>query len=170
MTEQERTVIATVRKPHGIKGGLKITPHGVDLTDLKNLKTLFLKTESGWQSYGLTQVQGTDTDPILILDGIQTREDADLLRSQDLWAEETDLPPLEDDLEFYIEDLEGCEVSDSDGKIFGKVTEILLGDEQDTLVVMDENAVETMFPFVDEWIEAVDLEGRRIIVTPSEIH
>lgn len=169
MTELERTVIATVRKPHGIKGGLKVTLHGLDLADLKELKTLFLKTESGWQSYELSQVQGTDADPILTLAGIASREAADLLREQDLYAVEADLPPLEE-LEFYIEDLEGCEVSDSEGTVFGKVTEILLGNEQDTLVVLNENGVESMFPFVDEWIEAVDIEGRRIVVTPSEIH
>ncbi|HCW75061.1 MAG TPA: 16S rRNA processing protein RimM [Candidatus Marinimicrobia bacterium] len=168
MTELERTIIATVRKPHGVKGSLKVTLHGLELADVKELKTLFLKTDSGWQSYELSLVQGTNSDAILTLGGVDSREAVELLRGQDLYADDADLPPLEE-LEFYIEDLEGCEVADSEGTIFGKVTEILLGNEQDTLVVLSADGIESMFPFVDEWIEEVDIEGRRIIVTPSEI-
>lgn len=167
MTEQKRTLVATVRKPHGVKGGLKVALHGIDLDDLKALNTLFVKTESGWESHQVTTVQGTEADAILLLAGIDTRDSAEFLRSTEFYADDDELPPLEE-FEFYVEDLIGCHVYDSEGAYFGKVNQVLLNQDQDILEVRLPAGTETLIPFVDEWIEAVDVNALRITVTPWE--
>ena len=168
MAEHTRIIVATVRKPHGVKGGLKASLHGIELIDLHPVKLLFVKNESGWQSFTVTQIQGTDAEPIIYLEGITSREDAETFRGQELWADEDDLPPLED-FEFYVEDLEGCDVYDSEGVYFGKVTQVILNPEQDILEVRDEDGSENLFPFVEEWVESVDLAAKRVTVIPSEM-
>ncbi|MCF7800590.1 MAG: ribosome maturation factor RimM [Candidatus Marinimicrobia bacterium] len=167
MTEQKRTLVATVRKPHGVKGGLKVALHGIDLNTLKALDTLFVKTESGWESHQVTMVQGTDTDAILLLAGIDNRESAESLRSTEFYADDDELPQLEE-FEFYVEDLIGCDVYDSEGAYFGKVSQVLLNQDQDILEVRLPDDTETLIPFVEEWIEAVDVNALRITVTPWE--
>ncbi|MCF7797838.1 MAG: ribosome maturation factor RimM [Lentisphaeria bacterium] len=167
MTGHQRTIVATVRKPHGVKGGLKVTLQGIDLDTLKALETLFVKTESGWESYKVTLVQGTETDAILMLAGIDSRESAETLRGTEFYAEEEQLPPLEE-FEFYVEDLIGCQVYDSAGTYFGTVNQVLMNPDQETLEVRLPDDTETLIPFVDEWIEAVDVTARRITVTPWE--
>lgn len=167
MTEHMRTIVATVRKPHGVNGGLKVNLHGIDLADLKALNTLFVKTESGWEPHAVTLVQGTDADAILSLAEIDSREAAETLRGTEFYADDDDLPPLEE-FEFYVEDLVGCDVYDSDGVYFGKVNQVILNPDQDTLEVHLPDGTETLIPFVEEWVEAVDLNAQRITVIPWE--
>ncbi len=168
MSEIERTVVATVRKPHGIKGGLKVSLHGIELEDLRDLSTLFVKIESGWQSYEIVGVQGTSTEAILLFKDIKDRETAESLRNAELWANESELPPLEE-FEYHVADLEGCDVFDSTGVHYGKVKQVILHAEQDILEVLDNAGHEYLFPFVEQWIEEVDLDQQRIQITPWEL-
>ena len=73
--------------------------------------------------------------------------------------------PAED--EFYWVDLIGSSVVNREGAALGVVRDLLSTGAQTVLVIEDgrlPKSVERMIPFVAAYVDAVDLEGRRITV------
>ena len=68
---------------------------------------------------------------------------------------------LLDEGEYYVGDLIGCEVYNQ-GELIGKVKDIQLYEHHDLLVV--EGKQKIMIPYVDAFVEAEDIENKRIDV------
>ena len=117
--EVNRAAVGVVRKPHGVRGGLKVTLYSIDLDMLRSLEQLFVKTGNNWMQLTLNSSQGYDDYAILSFDEISDRNEAAVYRGQEIFTNRDDLPSLEDG-EFYIEDLIGCEVVDEKQKLLGK--------------------------------------------------
>ncbi len=74
--EVNRTAIGMVRKPHGIKGGLKVTLYTIDLDMLQSLEQLFVNMGNEWKQLTLRNCQGYDDFAILSFNEIPDRTDA----------------------------------------------------------------------------------------------
>jgi 16S rRNA processing protein RimM len=96
------------------------------------------------------------------LEGVTTREAAEALRGEEVALERAAVPLGEG--EYLVADLMGCQVVDREGRSLGEVTELFSNGAQDVIVVGDGR----MFPLVDEWVWAVDLDARRIVIDPHE--
>ena len=164
--EVNRTAIGMVRKPHGIKGGLKVTLYSIDLDMLQSLEQLFVNTGSEWKQLTLRNCQGYDDFAILSFNEISDRTEADMYRDRELYTVREDLPTLNDD-EYYIDDLIDCEVVDENDKRLGKVVEIISPGAHDVLLIQQGES-ETLVPLVDEWVVNIDIDGRRIQVNSAE--
>lgn len=103
---------------------------------------------------------------VVRLAGIDTCEQAELLRGYLLLVESSDRPLLEAN-EYLITDLVGCDVIDQlTGKNLGTVFSIMSAGN-DILEVKHENCKQTLLiPFVDAIAPIVDIEKKRIEVTP----
>ncbi len=166
--EVNRTAIGMVRKPHGIKGGLKVTLYSIDLDTLQSMEQLFVNTGSEWKQLTLRNCQGYDDFAILSFNEIPDRTDAEMYRDREIYALRDDMPELSDE-EFYIDDLIDCEVVDEKNNNLGKVIEILSPGAHDVLLIQQGDS-ETLVPLVDEWVVDIDLESRRIqINSPEEV-
>lgn len=104
---------------------------------------------------------------LLRLEGVSTRERASSLTGRELWLPRTALPPLRAG-EFYVEDLLGCLVENSGGRALGVVRKVFWNGAQDVILVGDEEQGERLLPAVPEFILAIDLLGRRVVVDPHE--
>ncbi len=164
--EVNRTAIGVVRKPHGIKGGLKVTLYSIDLEMLQNLEQLFVNTGDEWKQLTLRNSQGYDDFAILSFKEIHDRTQAEAFRDQEIYTVREDLPELNDD-EFYIDDLIDCEVVNEKNECLGKVEEILSPAAHDIIVVKSGNE-EILIPLVNDWIVDIDLEARKIQVNSAE--
>ncbi|NQV30644.1 MAG: 16S rRNA processing protein RimM [Candidatus Marinimicrobia bacterium] len=164
--EVNRTAIGVVRKPHGIKGGLKVTLYSIDLDMLQNLEQLFVNTGSDWKQLTLNSSQGYDDFAILNFKEIQDRTEAEAYRDQEIFTLRDDLPTLDDD-EFYIDDLIGCEAVNERNELLGKVIEILSPGAHEVLLISNGES-ETLVPLVDEWVANIDINDRRIQVNSAE--
>ncbi len=166
MGEADRTRIGIVRKPHGIKGGVKISAEPEILDALPEIDLFFVNTGTEWQTLHLEGLAGTAADPILYFEEIPDRDAADHLRDAEVWVRKEQLPGLAEG-EYYVADLVGCEVLDEDGTVLGRVREVTRPSQHEVLVIEAENG-ETLIPFVEAWINDVDLEQRRIHVVSGE--
>ncbi len=164
--EVHRTPIGVVRKPHGIKGGLKVTLYSIDLEVLQNLEQLFVNTGNEWKELTLKNCQGYDDFAILSFNEIPDRTEAELFRDREIFTLQENMPVLGDG-EFYIDDLIDCEVFDENNKSLGKVIEILSPAAHDVLLIQQGDS-ETLIPLVDEWVVEIDIDGRRIHVNSVE--
>ena len=164
--EVNRTAIGVVRKPHGVRGGLKVTLYNIDLDTLQSLEQLFVNTGGKWEQLSLRNCQGYDDFAILAFQEIKDRTEAETFRGYEIFADQVELPQLADD-EYFLEDLVGCSVVDEQEKHIGKVVEVLTPASHDILVVQEGNT-ETMVPLVDEWVLEVDIDAKRIQINSVE--
>ena len=164
--EVNRTAIGVVRKPHGIKGGLKVTLYSIDLDMLQDLEQLFVNTGNNWRTLTLKSAQGYDDFSILHFQEISNRSEADEYRDLEIFAPRELLPELDDD-EFYIDDLVGCEVLNEKQEIVGKISEILTPGAHEVLVVQN-GEEELLVPLVDEWVTEIDIPARQVWINSPE--
>ena len=105
---------------------------------------------------------------VVLFEGPTSREDAELLRGTVLVVDSADLPPIEDDDEWYDHDLIGLAVVDPAGAGLGTVADVVHSPAADLLVVRDDDGGEHLVPFVRELVPAVDVPGGRVVVDPPE--
>lgn len=114
-----KLTVATVLKPQGIRGELKIKALCDSAEDLKNLKRVFIDDAE----YGVASVRAQGEIGYISLMGVFDRNAAELLRGRNLEALRADMPPLPPD-RFYIADLTGCKVLTSAGESIGEVISV----------------------------------------------
>jgi len=158
----QRTIIATVRRPHGVHGEVVATLWGFTVEDLAGVTTVYAISPKGEQVLHLIGARGTPTHCLLSFEEIEDRDAAEALRRVRLAAPREALPPLEED-EFYVQDLIGLTVETPEGERLGEVRELIYHPGQDTLVVQREDEEEILIPFVSAWVMQVDLKKQRII-------
>ncbi|MEM7613858.1 MAG: ribosome maturation factor RimM [Pseudomonadota bacterium] len=102
------------------------------------------------------------------LSGVTSKEAADALRGERLYAPRERLPNLPDD-EFYHADLIGLSVVDPGGTVLGKVHAVHDHGAGDLLEVLGPGLKGgVMLPFTREVVPTVDLQAGRLIVDPPE--
>ena len=100
------------------------------------------------------------------LGGVSTREQAEALRGQRLYAPRDRLPSLPDD-EFYHADLIGLAVADTGGQVLGRIRAIHDHGAGDLLEVAGPGIRDSvMLPFTRAAVPTVDLAAGRVIADP----
>lgn len=97
--------------------------------------------------------------------GYDDRTAVQHLEGADLFASESELEPLEEE-EFWVKDLVGLEVFTTEGKLVGKVVDIIYGGNDILEIKGIEHPPEKsiLVPFVKSLVPAVDLKGGRVEV------
>ncbi len=99
-------------------------------------------------------------------EGIESIDQAELLKTEVLWIEEEDLPELEED-EFYYHELMGCTVYNQNKEDLGKVVDILeTGANLVLRVKKGKNSF--LLPFVEAFVLDVDVEGKSMMIQEME--
>ncbi len=164
--EVARAAIGVVRKPHGVRGGLKVTLYSINLKTLQSLEQLFVNTGNNWKQLTLKSCQGYDDFAILGFDEIADRTQAESYRDLELFTNRDALPEL-DEGQFYLTDLIGCDVVDEQQRSLGKVIEVLTPAAHEVLVIQQGDQ-ETLVPLVDEWVLDIDINNSRIQINSVE--
>lgn len=151
--------IGRVERPFGLKGEIKILP----LTDFperfKADARVFIQgaprrvRSSRWQK-GRVYV---------FLDGVGHVNAAEALRGALVEIPEDDLPAFAEG-EYYIDQIEGCEVVTGEGASLGKVREVLTPGANDVYVVSRAGEKDLLVPALRDVVRLVDVEARRITV------
>ncbi len=94
-------------------------------------------------------------------EGLEDRDAALALRGLELRASRAEFPAPRAG-EFYWVDLVGCRVSNAQGVALGEVTAVVDHGAHPILVLRDDG-LERMIPFVEAYVLEVDPEGRRIV-------
>ena len=92
---------------------------------------------------------------------LSTREQVEALRGKKLLVEET-----EEEDAWYPHQLKGCVAVTPDGLALGTVTGLQFGMAQDLLLVKPVSGATVMVPFVEELVPEVDIENKRVTLTP----
>lgn len=156
-------VVGRIGRAHGVRGDLFVEPMTdspeVRFADGSTLKTSDHKTltvsSSKWHSGRF----------VVHFKGIDDRTAAESIRGIQLIVEvdPTELP--DDPDEFYDHQLVGLTAFIGEQEI-GKVTEVIHLPAQDLLAIKKSDGAEALVPFVTEFVPVVDVQNKRVELTP----
>jgi len=147
----------------GIKGFVKVNPWVNDVTRFDDLKKVYIRIRKELNEVEIEEVKYHKNQVLLKLKGIETVEQAELLRNGILEISREDAIPLEED-EYFIADLLESEVYSDEGKKLGILEDIYNTGSNDIYVVKNELGKSILLPGIPEVIKEVDVENKKIIV------
>jgi 16S rRNA processing protein RimM len=151
--------IGFIKKPHGLKGEIKVLPltdRGEQFTRIKNC---YLFDGNSYNRARINAVRVTPADVILKLQSYNDRNGADTLRGYYIYIEREFGIPLEKN-EYYVQDLAGCTIISNDCEM-GTVKDLYNAGAGDILII-EYQGREVMIPMVHDFIDKIDL-GERVI-------
>ncbi len=161
-----RIVVGSLAGAFGVKGEVRLKSFCADPADIAIYTPL--TTEDG-RIFRVVVIVGQAPGALVArIEGIDSKEQADALRGQSLYALRDKLPHLPDD-EYYHADLIGLPVFDSGGTELGRVKAVLNHGAGDILEILAPGASDTiLLPFTQAAVPTVDLTAGRIIADPPE--
>ena len=151
---------------HGVRGEMKALPLCDGAAFLAKFKRLFTSADGA----GATRVLGVRAQGNVILLRLDGVTDMDAARAQVgrtyyLAKADAKLPRGR----YFIDDLLGCDVVDADtDRVYGQLTNVDRPAAQDIYTVTDGAGEEYMLPAVPEFVKKIDIDARKIFVTPIE--
>lgn len=155
--------IGQIVNTFGIKGMVKIKPFTDDINKFDKFKKIYIKKENTKKEYQIEEVKYHKQMVLMKLKGINTPEEADLLRGSYLIINREDEEPLEEG-EYYIIDLLGLEVYTDENVLLGKLEDIYNTGSNDIYVVKDELGKQVLLPAISDVIKNIDIKNKKITV------
>jgi 16S rRNA processing protein RimM len=156
-----RRAVARVLGPKGLKGGVRIELLSDWPDAVKAGSRLHGESDDG--SWLVTRLESGGRVPVLYLDGITTRDDADRLTGRYLEGEPRSLEPGT----YFWDDLIGLRVDGPDGEEVGELVEIFRAGGNEVYRVVGAGG-ERLVPALRSAIERIDLAAGRIVLTADE--
>lgn len=174
--------IGRIAGPWGVKGWVRLHPYSADTSALFASECWFLLPPEEPYGRGFAAFQGSvsvqvaqikpHADGVVAqLQGVDDRAQAEALKGVRLLVPRSAFPEAPHG-EYYWVDLIGMAVVNRDGQAMGVVRDLLPTGPHAVLVLeyldtagdVAEKIAERMIPFVDAYVDHVDLLGRRITV------
>lgn len=160
-------IIGQIRKPHGVRGELRLSCH----TDLPErfdwLERVYLSRQAeddNPQSAEIDSVRYGDQDIFLKLKGYDTRTSVEALRQYWVKIPIAEAIPLDED-EYYSYELINLDVFTAEGEFLGKIHSIIETGANDVWVVRKEDSAEKLIPNIPDVVQEIDLTAKRATIT-----
>ena len=155
--EEDGVRIGRIVAAHSLDGGVKVHPSSDHVDQWgAHLRQVWV----GGRCMAVRGQRVARGEPVLLLDGIRTRTDAEQLVGQNVLVAADDLPPLPSD-EYYWHDLVGLAALDARGESLGRVTAIMRG-AADALEIAGARGT-ALVPLVQAWVAIDAAAGRATI-------
>lgn len=151
----DRLKIGKVLKPQGLKGELKIGCSNA--SDYLSITKVYMMG----REYDISKIRANGDQLYIVIAGINSIEDAELFRGQNVFALRSEIKLNEG--EYFIDDLLGCQVVDTEGNLYGTIKKIDNYGSKDVYTI-DQNGVERLFACVENLLVHVDYEEKKVVV------
>lgn len=153
--------IGQIVNTHGLRGEVKVMPWCDDPSVFDELAYVCIDNNE----LDIERSRLQKNMVILKLAGIDDINTAEGLRNRILTVPREELGELPEGT-YYICDLLGCEVSTEDGRLLGKIDDIIKTGSNDVYSVRAEDGKQILIPVIDEVMRGVDIENKKITVKP----
>ena len=155
--------VGFINNVRGLKGEIKVIHYCDDKEQFLDIKNIIIEN----QSYEIQYVKFHKEQVILKLNGINTVEEAQKLKSKDIYADRDELPELSEG-QYYIADLIGfMAVTDKDD-VIGKVTDVIVSTASDLFQIEKADGKTVLVPNIPEFIPEISVLDKKIVITPIE--
>lgn len=155
--------IGQIVNTFGIKGFVKVNPWVNDVTRFDELKKVYIKIRKELKVLEIEEVKYHKNQVLLKFKGVETVEQAEMLRNAILEIDRKDAIPLEEG-EYFIADLLESEVYTDEGEKLGILEDIFNTGSNDIYVVKNELGKSILLPRIKEVFKEIDVENKKIIV------
>ncbi len=161
-------LVGRVARAHGLRGELVIAPE-TDFPDQRFQagSRLWIQRAGSVDTVAITSMWIHQGRPVIALEGVTTRTDAEELAGLELRVPPEALTPLAPGT-FYHHDLVGCAVRTVSGAEVGTVSRVEGGGAGSSRLVVSGPFGEVLVPLVEPICMDIDVAGRTIVVDPPE--
>lgn len=157
--------VGFIKKPHGIKGFIKLLPLTQNISRYNKLNKIYLKINNHYQEEEIEKSIIANDSVLIKLKNINNIEEAEKIKSVYVFISKEDGLNLEKG-EYYTQDLIGCGFY-YENKIIGKVVDIENFGTCDLFIVKSDNE-EIYYPFLKNYINLIDIKNKKIIINQFE--
>lgn len=152
--------IGKIVNTHGVRGEVKVIPLTEDVRRFDELKEILVDDEN----YIIEGCKYQKDRVILKLKGINSIEDTAKVRNKYIKVSREHAIVLPEDT-YFITDLIGCKVEDTDGFQYGKVFDVIQTGSNDVYWVKGNK--EILVPVLKEIVLDINIESELIVIKPS---
>lgn len=152
-------VVGFLRRAHGLRGEIIMDLHTDFPERFQSGRKLFVGEEH--KPITLSNARPHAKGMLVKFKGVETPEDAGLLRNQWVYISSTDVPSLPEG-KLYQHELFGFRVVDENGDSLGDLVEIIETGANDVYVVRDESGKEILLPAIPSVVLETD-PSRRVM-------
>lgn len=165
MGQDRKICVGIIAGPHGVRGLVRLhsfmeDPYSIEeakpLTDEAGKRSFVVKLKSAAKDFFIAEIEGVDS-----------REKAEALRSTKLYVARSALPK-EEKGEYYEADLIGLGVFNKTGCNFGTVRDVHNYGAGTFLEIGTTKKDCFMLPFTDACVPEVDMKLGRVVIDPPE--
>ncbi len=154
--------IGKIVNTHGLRGHIKVEPWCDGIETFEYLKRVFINSNS----YEIESVKIQKNLFLLKLSQVDSVENAELLKNNVLYAQESEMPPLPEGV-YYIKDIIGLKVYDGDNYI-GEIIDWIETGANNVYVIKREKGKDVLIPAIDSVIQNIDIENNVMSVNMME--
>ena len=165
--------IGIVLRPQGVRGELKVQPLTDDPDRFRQLEEVYLEGKKGgsdksgpqrggYERRALLSVSVRDGAVYLQLEGVPDRNAAELLRNRYLCVDREHAVKLPEG-RYFVCDLIGCTVVDSEGKHLGRLCDVFETGANDVYSVRQDDGKTFLVPALRKLLAQVDVANKRIV-------
>lgn len=167
MSGQHVIVLGRLTRPHSIRGEIRVDYYA-DSPQLLD-KPLLLRAGAGpARPVKVASWRAWRDQLIIRLEGVDDRGAAEMLRGRELLIDAAHLPEAAPD-EPYLHDILGLPVLlAATGEAVGVLEDVLFPAGQEVWTIRAADGHEILLPAVPEFVDDIDPEGGRILITPPE--
>jgi 16S rRNA processing protein RimM len=161
-----RLLVGRIGRAHGILGEATIEVR-TDEPDRRFAIGATVQTDTHGD---LKIISGRVHNGILLLgfEGITDRNSVEKLRNTMLYADVDIYEASDDEDEYHVLQLIGCQAVLENGEIFGEVSDVINLPSQDLLAIKTVDG-EQLIPFVHQLVPTVDVANKKVVVIPPSI-
>ena len=156
----EKVKIAKIVNTHGVRGEVK----AVALSDFpdrySSLKEVYIEKNNSYRECTVEGIRWSNKYLLIKFEGIENLEQAALLKNKYLEVDFEDTVPLPEGT-YYLFEIMGLKVFDSEGKYLGIIQDILQTSANDVYVAKQENDKELLIPALRKIVRDVDLQNKK---------
>ena len=157
--------LAVITTAHGIRGEVKLRSFTSDPYDITSYGPLI---DKAGRQYTLTITGSTKDALIARIEGVTTREAAEILRNTELLVARSALPETKAN-EYYHEDLVGLKLNTQSGDFYGTIAGVHNFGAGDLIVIKGPSGDEEFLPFNRETFVSFDIDKSTGVIIPPEV-
>lgn len=145
--------VGTFRRPHGIRGEIRMTVLLDDPELISPGRTIYVGQR--YQPYAVKSARWHGGDLLVCLEGLPDRTAVEIFRNVMVYMKGEDVPELPEG-EFYLHQLVGLDVITDQDQMLGRIKEILVTGANDVYLVETASGGEILLPAIDDVVLDID--------------
>lgn len=161
-----RLEIGKIVNTHGLRGEVKIVPWTNTPDVFEDIEYVYIKGREE-KKYEVLNVKYQKNNIIVKFKGLDDINYAEALKNCIVTTDREQLGEL-DEGEYYITDLIGCEAVSEEGKIYGKLIDVINTGSRDIYVIKRDGMKDLLIPVIDDVVLDIDIDAKKITVRLME--